>query len=300
MYGCLTIHYQGIFRMKKLFIVLCLASTIAFQAPAVSISAQLSGQQSKTPKSMDKAAKAIVACACNDLFPVVQEILQQSKSDIKDLVKLQLNTMALNKEQLNSAKLMIKDAQPLVLEGTRVYAALIKKHGKSVVAIYKNDAAQMLIGGEEMGDLENSADQKALEAISDLIDEDPSLNQFLGKLVAFNEKWAESFAGMMISGASGIDKEVVVSQAQESLQKVLVVALSNKRSMGIQSLIMPIMSSVKTQDDLIQIMQACLNELETKLPQVVVSTEKFAEFTVPFLATVITESVDETLQSMPA
>jgi hypothetical protein len=77
-------------------------------------------------------------------------------------------------------------------------------------------------------------------------------------------------------------------------------AMSNKRAIGIQSSVIPIFSTLKTQADVVGLVQACLNELETKLPHVVVSTEKFAEFVVPFLSTVITESIDETVKSMPA
>ena len=300
--------------MNKLFIVLCLASSVSFQAPAISISAKLSGNQTNQPKAADKAGKVIVACACDDLFPTVQALLVQSKSDVKDIVKLQLNTMGLNKVQLNSVKLMVKDAEPLMLEGARVCAALIKKYGKGAVSIYKKTAAQMLIAGDGSDVLENSADQEALEAIFDLVVDDAQFNQFMEKVAAFNEKWAESFALIMeASAAAGAPSGVTqdpnlnalrvqkrVQKMQESIQKVLVAAMSNKRAMGIQSLIVPIVSTVKTQADLIQVVQACLNELETKLPHLVASTERFAEFGVPFLATVITESVDETLQSMSA
>lgn len=273
--------------MKKLCIVLSLASTALFPAPVQSISARLNAQQ---PKPADKAGKVIVACACEDLFPTVQEILVLSKSDVKDIVKAQLDTMGLNKEQLNSVKLMVKDAEPLLLEGAQVAAQLVKKHGKQGIAVYQRCIESM-----------DSLDSESFDELLTLVLGDVKLQDLMAKVQAFNEKWAESFAAIMkASDESQVKREMVMAQVQESLEKMLGIALSHKRAMRIQSLVLPIASKIKTQADLMRLLQSCLSELETKLPSLVVSTEQFVLFVVPFLATVITESVDETLKSMPA
>lgn len=286
--------------MNKLFIALSMASVLVFQAPAVSISAQLNGNQSNQPNN--KAAKVIVACACEDLFPALQDVLVVSKSDIKDIVKIQLNTMGLNKEQLNSVKLMIKEAAPLVLEGIQVCARLAKKHGKDVLAIAVTVTDKAAIALKNNDFVQAEADQEALERVFDLVIDDAGFQNFMEKVDAFNEKWAESFAALMQASAmqdSNVSA-VKVQKMQDSMQKIFASTLSNKRAVRIQSLVIPVISSIKTQVDILRIVQACLVELETNLSPLVGSVEKFAGFALPFAATAITESIDETLQSMPA
>lgn len=290
--------------MKKLFIILCLASTIATQSPAVSISARLNGQQASQTKSMDKAGKAIVACACDDLFPAAQEVLAQSKSEIKDLAKAQLEVMNLNKEQLNAFKRMIQECAPLALEGVHVYGAIAKKHSKSIMSICKTNMIQMLTV-DKNGDALKASDEQgaALVAMIALFASDSQCNAYLEKVAAANDKWDSllvSIFDSMQKDETAHLQEVRVQRMQSSLQNILAAALSNKRAMGIQSLIIPVISNVKTQADLVQVLQACLNELETKLPQLVGSTEKFADFAIPFVASVLIESIDETLNSTPA
>lgn len=297
--------------MKKLFVVLSLAW--ALQAPAVSISSKLNGQQQAgQQKKADIAAKVIVVSACQDLFPALQEVLMANKADIKDLVKLQLGTMRLNKELLHSLKDIVNQGAPLSLDGFQVLGALLKKHGKDAIGIYKKTTAQMIASGARGGLVDNFADQEALEGIFDLIAEDEKLNEFLQKTDSFNHT-VDNFVLALREFQTNrecdakCDNEEQDEQAlmqlrtmQALLQKIFVNALSNKRVIGIQTLIMNMGYPFKTQADVLYLVQAGLTELEPKLPQLILSADKFVQFATPFLAAIVTESIDETLQAMPA
>lgn len=276
--------------MKKLFVSLSLISLTLVPGPIPSISARLNQSGQKQQAAADKSGKIIIACACQDLFPTLQELLVLCKQDIKDLVKLQLNTMNLNKEQLNAVKLMVNDAFPLLLEGSRVIAQCGKKHGKRFIALYQKSFQS-----------NDSLSSESFDEMMDLVISDATVLDFSQKVDAFNEKWAESLGVIMqASAASTVNKEQVTAQVQESVQKMLGAVLANKRAMRIQSVVMPVASALKTQADLIRLVQSCLAELEAQLPAFIVSSENFVVFTVPLLATIIAESIDETLKSMTA
>jgi hypothetical protein len=288
--------------MKKIYIVLCLASLVSFKAPAVSISARLNGQQAHQAKSFDKAGQTVVACLFNEVPSAAQDVLTQAKPDVKNLIKLQIDTMGLDKKQLSAVKLMVQDAAPLVLELIKVGGPLVGKHGKSVITIYKKRLTYLITRGDnvDMNTLD-SFDREADEAILNLVADDANMDSFMDKLAAFNEKWAEEFALMMENApACTVDREAMAEHMQESLQNILAVAISHKRAPHIQASVLPLFSTIKTQADVLGLVLACLNEVETKLPQTVGSIATFADFAVPYLVSVITESIDETLQSMPA
>jgi hypothetical protein len=291
--------------MKKMFIGLCVASLLVAQAPAQSFSARLNAQHSNQPNSIDKFGKLIVGCACEDLFPAVQEVMLQNKSELKDLVKLQLKSLALSKDHLHAINDMVRDATPLLLEGAHVCAQVIKKHSsvhsKRAITMYQRLVTQMMNGEDEAVRKDLLNNQKEIETIFGDIATDEQLNHYVEKVQLFNEKWAESFAAIMQAAeASAVDNASVVQSTQLSVQKIAGKALGNARAMRVQSLVMPLVPMVKTKADVIRVIQACLVELETKLPDFAIASEKFAQFAAPYLVEVITESIDEINKSMPA
>lgn len=287
--------------MKKQFISLCMALLVSFQVSAQSISAKINAYQPNQIKPHDKAGKVIVACVCEDLFPAMQELMAQNTSELKDMVKIVLSAKKFNKEQLIIIKTMVREAQPLVLEGVRVCAPLIKKHGKNGVALLKKIIAQSFAVGGNGNLVVNAVDQAALEQVLGPIADDENLQLLFEKIALFNEKWAEQFANIMqVSEENSFDQAVIAQELQDFLQKILATALSNKRAVRIHSSVAPSLAIIKTKRDGMCVMQSCVNELESKVPHLVVSIEQFAEYSVPFLAAVVSESVDEIIQGMPA
>ena len=170
----------------------------------------------------------------------------------------------------------------------------------------------MIAAGAQGGLIDNLGYPVALEAIFDLIAEDEQLNAFLGKTELF-ENNVEDFGralrefqndqecGDQCDNAAQDEQAILqLRTMQELLQKIFVNALSNKRVVAIQTLIMNMGYPLKSQADVFYLVQAGLTELEPKLPQFVLSADKFVQLATPFLATIITESIDETLQAIPA
>jgi hypothetical protein len=288
--------------MKKLAFILGLILSIFSQSAwsIKSISDKLVASEAAGNTRMKNAGKTIVLCVCEELFPALQEILEQSKPELKDVFKAYFTSVGFSKQHLTLIKEMTVESVPLVNEGVCLYAHLIKKHGKSAVQTMASIITQVASTINASAGLEVGVDN-LLDGLCSLADkaELDKIEQFNQKVDQFYAKWASAFEfiGSAIE-ASSLNKNQSTKKSEDAIGKLITQAAEQKRVERMQMSVLPVLSLVRTQDDGIRLIQACLSELEANVCPLTDSAEKCLMVSVPLLASVVIQAVDETLNNL--
>jgi len=304
MYGSLN-SLQG-HTMKKLFLGLLITSSLVAQAaPQASV------------VNVDKVAKEIVACASVDLFPSLQEVAKGCRQEIKNLAKAALKEARFNKQDLKNVATMVKELAPLAIEGVKLHAPWVKKHGVMGVGLLRKGALFTVEkSNNQVDSVLDEQDEKVLGEVFASYASDDAIVNWIDKVEQFQLKWQEVFANYFeeldgvrekAAEASLEGEEVpvfnvkVITPVFELLaNKAMVLTMNNKRIIKSSPLVTNAIALTSKQKTASELVSALSKHLEGTICPLVDSAELFAHFAVPFLADVITESIDEIIQTLPA